>query len=312
MPRNKIANGILELHRPPRWYICKPLLHFSLMLLSGWFALSVGEPLRFLLEVMVASQILGLYTLMHQAAHGSLTRSFGFNETIGSVIALMAGTSFTGYRACHLAHHRHLRKAEDPQEVVYVFPDQRAKTGILLLIASCIGAAIFLWVRVPILGSQLASRRRVVIEWIFALLFQLLVFGLILPRSMATVMLTSAAVALVWGSTIDITYHQGLPLSGGDESSRSFRSNWLTRWWVLNGENWHLEHHVYPGVPGCNLGKLSELVHDDLALQGGIYEPGYIRIFLRCLFRSPVFLPPQGGQLEAKSSLLPQYVSDRE
>ncbi len=293
VPRKKLPNGILELHRPPHWYIYKPALHLTLLFVVVWCAFSVGEPVRSLLEVAVASQILALYVLMHQAAHGSLTRNLGLNEAIGSTLALMLATSFTGYRACHMAHHKSLRKADDPQEVVHTFPDSRAKTGALLVIASCLGAAVFIWLRVPIFGLRLASRGRVVIEWILALSFQLLFFGLILPRGVATIILTSAAFALIWGSAIDITYHQGLPLSGGPESSRSFRSNWLIRGWVLNGENWHLEHHVYPGVPGCNLRKLSDLVHDDLASQGGVYEAGYFRTFLNCFFRSPVFLPPK-------------------
>jgi fatty acid desaturase len=188
-----------------------------------------------------------------------------------------------------------LRTGEDPQEVIRIWPENRVATALLLLLASVVGAALFVWVRVPFLGSRVISKRKIAWELLLAFVFYSGLFAFVLPAAGMLHFLISIFLALVWGSLLDITYHQGLPTSGGLESSRSLDCDRFG-FWFLNGENRHAEHHAYPWVPGPHLATLSNLKRSALKQGGVVYEAGYTRAFLKSLFTCPVFLPPESPE----------------
>jgi fatty acid desaturase len=276
---------------PPKWYIWKVLTHGGLLVLSVVAAAQTRYPVALLWNMVAASQIMGIYTGLHAASHGHLSKNKRWNERIGVALGMMLGTTFSGYRACHMQHHKYLRKETDPQEVIHISRKNRIVMAILLLIASVFGAAIFIWIRVPFMGAKIRSKRRVIAELCLALAFYSILFVLILPHSYDVPLLVSVCIALVWGSMLDITYHQGLPTSGGGESSRSLECDKFG-FWVLNGENRHAEHHAYPQIPGPNLPEFSVAMRSCSEFRSVVYESGYTRAFLKGLFRSPYFLPP--------------------
>jgi fatty acid desaturase len=282
-------------YQPPAWYPWKGALHLGLLVTA--VAGSVHSPtmLRWFLIPFASLQIIGLYTLLHGASHGHLARSRRFNDGLGILVSMILGTTLTGYRACHLRHHFHLRQKDDPQEVIHLSPGSRLVMAVHLLIASVIGSLIFIWVRVPIMGARWSSWRRVGTELVLALGFHATFFGLVLPVSARWPLLAAMGLAAVWGSLLDITYHQGLPVSGGYESSRSLDCDRFG-FWFLNGENRHAEHHAFPGVPCPRLRVLSTEVRSELEARGTVYELGYLTAFWKGLFLAPSFLPPLSGR----------------
>jgi fatty acid desaturase len=286
------AAEIRQLSRPTDTRLARIALHAFLLTLAMAVVLSADGVVRVAAQLVAASQLISLYTLMHQAAHGSVASSRRVNRVVGTALGLLLGTSFSGYRACHLAHHRYLREERDPQEAVYPSYPRRVPMAVTLAIASVLGAAIFMWVRIPVTGARFGRRRAVYAEFFAAVAFHATVLLLVVPRDALLPLLGVVVIAVIWGSAIDIVYHQGLPMTGGPESCRSLRSDWFGRL-VLNGENWHAEHHAYPAVPGNNLRHLARLIGPRLRRSGAVYESGYFRAFFLGLVRAPAFLPPR-------------------
>jgi fatty acid desaturase len=65
--------------------------------------------------------------------------------------------------------------------------------------------------------------------------------------------------------------HEQDPVRG----SRTLLCGPVTRFFMCN-ENYHLEHHLYPGVPWYNLPKLHQALHQPLLEQGATYLPSYL------------------------------------
>jgi fatty acid desaturase len=64
--------------------------------------------------------------------------------------------------------------------------------------------------------------------------------------------------------------HHSDPILG----TRSILTNRVTAFFMCN-ENYHLEHHLYPGVPWYNLPRLHRAMRDDLAAAGAPYIGSY-------------------------------------
>lgn len=299
------VEDIRSLSKTPYWVALKPPVQIVVLAATILVASRANFVFRMVLAVIAAALLLSIYTFMHQASHRSLSQSHWINELLGHVLALFLGTSFTAYRVCHLYHHKHLREETDPQEVL----DRglsRSQAIFRLLIASVFGGFVFVMIRVPIIGIKLgASPRKVLGALIGSAAFYGLLVGWVLPAHSLAFLASCFAVLAVWGSVIDIVYHQGLPLAGGTDSSRSIGESKFSRW-CLNGENWHAEHHAVPSIPGCNLAKLSGQIRPYLEANGVRYETGYFKAFLKALVLCPYFLPPElSGVTNSNSSAKP-------
>ena len=65
--------------------------------------------------MIVGTRQLGLAILMHEAAHGGLSKSNRLNDFLGHwLCAVPIGASLKAYRPYHLTHHRFAQQAEDP------------------------------------------------------------------------------------------------------------------------------------------------------------------------------------------------------
>lgn len=78
--------------------------------------------------IIIGSRQLGLAILMHDAAHGILTRSKGLNDLLGQwLCAAPVFSDLAPYRAYHLLHHRRTQQADDPDLALSApFPITRA------------------------------------------------------------------------------------------------------------------------------------------------------------------------------------------
>ncbi len=87
------------------------------------------NPISFVLGLMiVGGRQLGLAVLMHDAAHGILTRHKGLNEWVGHwLCGAPIASDMKAYRTYHLKHHRHVQQPEDPDLILSApFPVTRA------------------------------------------------------------------------------------------------------------------------------------------------------------------------------------------
>ena len=65
--------------------------------------------------MVIGTRQLGLAILMHEAAHGGLSRNQRLNDFLGHwLCAVPIGASLAAYRPYHLSHHRFAQQPEDP------------------------------------------------------------------------------------------------------------------------------------------------------------------------------------------------------
>lgn len=78
--------------------------------------------------MVVGTRQLGLAILMHEAAHGGLSRNARLNDFLGHwLCAVPIGASLKAYRPYHLRHHRFVQQPEDPDRMLSApFPVTRA------------------------------------------------------------------------------------------------------------------------------------------------------------------------------------------
>ncbi len=87
-----------------------------------------GVPAVLAAIVIVGGRQLGLAILMHDAAHGLLSRNRRRNNWLGEwLTGAPVGSDLKAYRAYHLTHHRYTQQDEDPDLILSKpFPTSRA------------------------------------------------------------------------------------------------------------------------------------------------------------------------------------------
>ena len=87
-------------------------------------AIGVMWPITIPLAVMlIGNRQLGLFILMHDAAHGALHANRKVNDFVGK---WFCGTDLHAYRAYHLQHHRFVQQTDDPDLILSApFPISR-------------------------------------------------------------------------------------------------------------------------------------------------------------------------------------------
>lgn len=97
-------------------------LHGIGMVLHAWgviglaMAAAIWQPWLIILAVpIIGARQLGLAVIMHEAAHGGLSRNAALNHFLGHWLAgVPTGGSLKSYRDYHLQHHKFAQQPEDP------------------------------------------------------------------------------------------------------------------------------------------------------------------------------------------------------
>jgi fatty acid desaturase len=94
------------------------------LVIAAAMAIGVIWPITIPLAVMlIGNRQLGLFILMHDAAHGALHANRRVNDFVGK---WFCGTDLHAYRAYHLQHHRFVQQTDDPDLILSApFPISR-------------------------------------------------------------------------------------------------------------------------------------------------------------------------------------------
>jgi fatty acid desaturase len=94
------------------------------LVIGAAMAIGVMWPITIPLAVMlIGNRQLGLFILMHDAAHGALHANRRVNDFVGK---WFCGTDLHAYRAYHLQHHRFVQQTDDPDLILSApFPISR-------------------------------------------------------------------------------------------------------------------------------------------------------------------------------------------
>jgi fatty acid desaturase len=247
--------------------------------------------------VVLAGRHLGLAILHHEAAHRSLFRTRWLNEFIGDwVCARPIWNDVKKYRAHHFVHHRKTNQPEDPdRSLVAPFPTSRASlarkfvrdllglTGLKYLLGRALmDAGVLKW---TVASDLVWLPREGRSWWSYPAQFAKNAGGMLLVNG--------ALLAVCWGlghtwlyAVWVLSYITPFPLFLRIRSlaehacteattdmflnTRTTRAGFLARATVAPIRvNYHVEHHVLPGVPYYRL----PLMHRMLRERGAVQAP---------------------------------------
>ena len=242
------------------------------------------------LYLLAAASLHGVSLFTHEAVHGTLASNRTVNDVLGAVCAWPVLQNFAAYKVLHLRHHDHLGLPGDPDH----YENYTHWTWLLFLMhwgRLVIGYPAYI-TAIPVLGfRQGRGRER------FWILFEvgcvvLLIVAAILSPVPRALLIHAWLIPMLFINTLvnvrgmsqhTLLEHHSDTILG----TRSILTNRVTAFFMCN-ENYHLEHHLYPGVPWYNLPRLHNALHDDLVARGAPYIRSYFEFvaqFVAASFR---------------------------
>jgi fatty acid desaturase len=232
----------------------------------------------------------------HEASHYGLTTNRRLNDLWCDIFfAGPIGITVGDYRVRHMTHHAHLGTDLDQDGYPYRFSIKGGRAlGLLALkiLSGQFGMSFvinkYVTLRVPVAGERTAawSARLVTVVFNLALLGVCIAVGrwylyflLWLYPIVVIAILLNVVRTIAEHQPEDFpTYRDGAEI-GMQPVARTTTPNPLEKWLMYQANfNFHVEHHLFPGIPHHNLGLLHRRLVD-----GGFYEQ-----FPQCLQSSGI------------------------
>ena len=100
-----------------------------------------------------------------------------------------------------------------------------------------------------------------------------------------------------------IAEHYETPWNEGQLlGTRTIVSNQLNSFF-WNNINYHIGHHLYPGVPWYHLQKRQASLLPEIRRTGAVVDPGYQRTFLKACWRGPESIERNARHLAERAKL---------
>lgn len=247
-----------------------PTLLLTVGAVGGW-ALSTTLAVLGTLPVAIAMLVnvicaFAAFTPMHDASHKSVSRTKWVNELVGRVAALPLVAPFTAFRYLHLEHHKHTNEPDaDPD-----FWSGKGPTWMLPL--RWLTQDLHYYVRYfSALSTRPKAERRETVT-VFALLYTvaigLSVAGFVMPVVLLWLIPGRLATALL-AFSFDYLPHRPHDTPARVDryrATRLFVDRWLTPLFLF--QNFHLVHHLFPGVPFYRYAVVWYALEDELIAKG--------------------------------------------
>jgi fatty acid desaturase len=268
--------AIRKLHTLNYWYNLKIPFFFGLWALCAWLFFQTSSLLIHLPHYfLMTCSMVGLSILMHESNHNLLFKNKHLNRWAGFICALPSLVSVSAYRTLHLAHHANTGTHKDPDNMDNSVPKSIPMVFFFYLFL-LVGAYLYL-IHLVITSIKLAEgkmRRQILVEYAliiatFTALFWFLSFSVMLHIWLIPLLIAA-----------QLTNVRGLAehgLTTGDNvftETRTVKSNPFVSF-MMNNLNYHLDHHLFPGVPWYNLPKLHAILLDEYRAAGSSVYPSY-------------------------------------
>jgi fatty acid desaturase len=252
------------------------------------------------LYLLAAASLHGISLFTHEGVHGVLSENRFLNDALSAICAWPVLQNFAAYRVLHLRHHKHLGAPGDPDHyqnytqrkwLVFGMHWGRLLFGYPAYVAS-----------IPVLAFRQGGWRDRI---------QLSFESLSLLGIAAAILLSGIPAAyLVHGWLIPMCFiHFMVNVRGMSQhtlleqaqdqvmGTRSILTNPVTAFFMCN-ENYHLEHHIYPGIPWYHLPKAHAALKPQLEACNAPLIPSYAA-FVR-EFVSATFTRKPAGTVDLK------------
>jgi len=245
----------------------------------------------------------------HELSHHSVFKTPALNRIFAYIFAFLSWSDHVGFRASHLWHHKltcyqnrdlevELPQAMTLKNMIYnVFFDPLALWNrIRLGVRQCRGIARGVWPKWIFRDPRVLRERTI---WARYLLVGHLAFAILFVLSGQWILLFLVTLPTFYanylGSLIGFTQHAGMQPNVPDHRlcCRSVRLNPFFQFLYWN-MNYHVEHHMYAGVPFYNLPRLRKVIEADLpAMTPGLVAAWRDILFAqrRCKKDSDYYLP---------------------
>ncbi len=262
------AAAAIAISRHAPWYACAPL----------W--------------IVAGASLHGISLFTHEAVHGTLSRNVMLNGLLGAVCAWPVWQNYSAYKVLHLAHHADLGGAHDPDHYSNY---TRWTWGIFTMnwMRLLVGYPVYI-VAIPIIAlkhGSWKSRCAIVMEivccaalsWLAFLYFPLpwLLHAWLGPMAFVNTMVNVRGM-----SQHTLLEHPDDEILG----TRSILTGPVVRFFMCN-ENYHLEHHLHPGIPWYRMSAAHHLLEPELRRRGapfiGSYHSFVLEFIRHSLRRGP-------------------------
>ena len=235
--------------------------------------------------------LVGSYSAMHEAGHGTLYRSKRANHAAGVVWASTILVNWSLWRSFHLEHHAHTAETDDPESKYKV--DVTSRWQYLLLPLGGMQFLGDLWFgslgtlvgRFPSYVRTRDGRRQIQREaWGLLAVTALAAWGaFVAPGVVVRLWLAPLLVmACITMPATALNEHYGCATSGGPlETSRTVISNRFVRFLLWNG-NYHAGHHLLPSVPFHHAPELHEHLAPITAHVARSYTSFHLEVLRGC------------------------------
>ena len=255
-------------------------------------AMGIQWPLAIpLVIVLVGNRQLGLFILMHDAAHGALHRHRAVNDAVGK---WLCGFDLHTYRSYHLQHHRFVQQTHDP-DLVLSAPFPVTRQSLWRKVVRDLTGQTFYKQRLSQLVAQfkvpgLVARGQAVAAdlhrqrhfWISNTLGFTAFWAMGIGWAWVLMWLLPM---MTWLPLItrlrNISEHALVAQNEPDpmRHARTTHASWWERiliapYWV----NYHCEHHMFTQIACWNLPRAHRLLARQGATQGMELETGYLSL----------------------------------
>ena len=259
-------------------------LNWAIILAAMYLCTRYFHPISYFLAVIViGARMHALAILMHDATHYRFLKNRKWNDIITNVTTMYPlFTSLEQYRQNHLRHHKHLNTEHDPDWVsklgVEAFQFPKTKREFLLIVFSYLtlyrGVRDAIWFLKRFSAPQKkqpaqAGNKALRLAFYIVLFTVLTVFGLWKYFALYWVA-PYLSTFFMFQYVRSVAEHFGeLEHDHALTSSRTVKANALERFFFApHNVGYHLEHHLYPGVPFYNLPALHQLLMQEAEYKG--------------------------------------------
>ena len=226
--------------------------------------------------VLAAASMHGVSLFTHEAVHGVLLRTPALNHLVGAVCAWPVLQNFAAYRVLHLRHHAHLGVAGDPDHYEN-YTRRRWLVRAMYWGRLLAGYPAYI-LAIPVLAFRQGSasdRLCLSLEVLASVLWLSATWSLLPTAWMVHGWLLPMVVVNTLVNVRGMSQHT--LLARPDEviaGTRTILGNRLSRFFMCN-ENYHLEHHLYAGVPWYHLPALHAALRPQLEALDAPFIAGY-------------------------------------
>lgn len=274
-------SAIRELHQlKPLWNLTAV---FFVLLWASLGVLVMSEAhwgLRMVGYVVMGMIIHGLGNFMHEGIHGNLFRDRRWDRWFGFLAGAPTLFPITAYGTNHLLHHKHTRTEKDPDEIGNI-TQSRTLRSLIFYAWFFVGTIIYSF-RVPYVVHTRGTRHQRVAVVTERTLIMVLLFGLLASAwafgfldvvfhcwVIPLVLASGFANIRVWAE------HQMTVPDHPLKQTRTVTSSAFYSFFNIN-LNYHLEHHLFPGVPWYNLPKVHRLLLPEYERVGASVYSSYL------------------------------------